>query len=83
MFLKKAIILLGNSPRARSLGETPKHRHGINSYTATGGNNLTLLDQQQGLQNGFKEITCGFAGGDAYHNNLSPATTVYAWRRQA
>ena len=93
MFLKKAIILLGNSPRARSLGEMPRHDHEMPNWMWAVSNkrNTGNFNIPEGVNGNAIEYIYGASsqaqyttktGADSRHNNVSPCTVVYAWRRQ-
>lgn len=66
-----------------TVGEMPSHNHPIASYTATGGTFLTLLDHENAYDYGWKDNVIKSAGGNQYHNNVSPCVGAYLWHRTA
>lgn len=77
-----------------TLGELPKHDHelpywiwAVSFQYKTGTYQIPLQDKGNAIEyaNGKanqKQIVTA-VGNDEYHNNITPAISCYAWRRQA
>lgn len=62
-------------------GELASHIHAINSYTATGGSLLSLVDNQAAPTYGWKTNCIKATGGDQPHNTIQPVYGVYRYER--
>ena len=62
-------------------GELASHTHAINSYTATGGSLLSLVDNQAAPRDGWKTDDIKATGGDQPHNTIQPVYGVYRYER--
>ena len=63
--------------------ELASHTHAINSYTATGGSLLSIVDNQAAPRDGWKTDCIKATGGDIAHNNMEPYSVVYIFKRTA
>ncbi len=72
----------GEATHKLTIGEMPKHEHGVNNYNAIGSeySHLPLMagDSKHSFDgNCFTAST----GGDQPHNNMPPYLAVYMWKR--
>lgn len=73
----------GEAERTLTIGEMPKHNHGLDNYNSAGNATPFLTVQHQDKIGYGGNVQTMYEGGNQPHNNLPPYLAVYMWKRTA
>lgn len=73
----------GEAKHTLTVGEMPRHNHGIDNLNASGSATTFMTVQAQDKKGSGGNVQTMYAGEGKAHNNMPPYLAVYMWKRTA